>query len=334
MANLPSLFDDYNYSEGLESADIPIPAAAAVPATSSEELAFLPSWKRALVVRGINDELFNNWIQTVRLPSTTYNGVLHHTFLVAAVASCGHTNGSITNSNDNMIDAVDEFGWSALHHAASTGSREAIRAILTLGGNVDLRSTRAAQATLPSGRPYHITGREVPERKFPVMIPRGSSPLHVAVRFEQFESITTLLAATRFIFVDGIDDTGESAVICALLRHNMRIVRSLVTYGADTQPAFALLAKQSSDEEAKLVVSRREVADYEARRALDPTLPHRWFPTRTGNVAVEVITQMKRVIGEAKEAFPKRRKELVMEMINSPPYFPNVLALLVAYYAF
>lgn len=63
----------------------------------------------------------------------------------------------MSNSTKNTnIDAVDEKGWTALHHAAKNGELKEVKRLLAAGANVDVTTKQDINDVFSRSTPLHL----------------------------------------------------------------------------------------------------------------------------------------------------------------------------------
>jgi hypothetical protein len=247
-------------------------------ATVAAAAATTTAWLRELHAYGISETLFDDWLRTVRNASTIVPINNHELVAIAK-----------RDKNDTVrqaaiISLADSFGFTALHYACSGSKAMIVKQLLELGANVDARSSVYVRAisgmlilshyqpptpTTPVPSPATTATIATPisetERHLQY-IPRGTSPLHISVRYASYDATMALLSQNRYVFVDGSDDNGQCAIEYAIRQPNMRLVKALVAYGADENPALKILLEQKREQEVK---SKEAVYRYEEWQATD-----------------------------------------------------------------
>lgn len=141
----------------------------------------------------------------------------------------------------STLDASDDAGWTALHHAAWSGDAVRVRLLVEAGATIDAadRSGRA---------PLHVAGKvgaaEVVEALLdanasPALTDReGVTPLMLAAQASTPRALNAMLAARdRYApGLDASDASGRTALMHAILTHRPDHARRLIEAGASVSP--------------------------------------------------------------------------------------------------
>lgn len=129
----------------------------------------------------------------------------------------------------DLLNSQDSTGLTALHHAVLSGKFEAVKALVSQGADVNIR-------TVDGYLPIFFVAEENPEiKKF--LEANGSedlnyTQLHQAAYDGNIKEIIKLLKRNSNL-LNGQDSNGNTALHFAVLSDNLRAVEVLVSHGAD-----------------------------------------------------------------------------------------------------
>ncbi|MDX2049764.1 MAG: ankyrin repeat domain-containing protein [Rickettsiaceae bacterium] len=195
------------------------------------------------------------------------------------------TNITVDNSKEDFVNSVDKNGQTALHYAASSGSVDAIKALISHGSKVDVAdnsgrtpifsaassgSVDAIKLFLDRGlepnaldkdkrSPLHYAASSGSAGAIKLFLSKGldpnaldsenRSPLHYAVNSGDIDTINALITDAN---VNRVDTHGHTPLDYAISQGKVDVIKALIERGAIQNSTALLKAKLQEENEESI----------------------------------------------------------------------------------